>query len=259
MSNEMKKFYNFNYSNDVTDLYLYGAITSDKWSDNEVDSNDFRNALELTKDNGTLNIYCNSPGGEVFVTDAIISMITRAKQTKNINVDFYADGLCASCASWLPMIADNIYIYDCSMFMLHKPMSSVWSANANDMLKQIELLDKIEDSMLSSYMLKAKEGITEEYIKDLLAKETWLNSKDIQEVFNVELLTTDKKLVACVDTEVFNRYKNIPKELLQVEEPISEPISEPIAEPIVDKVEPIVEIDNSIDMELELMSIELSL
>ncbi|MDU2123426.1 MAG: Clp protease ClpP [Clostridium celatum] len=209
----MNKFYNFISNNNKSELYLYGAIVSEKWSDDDIDFKDFKNAIDNLNNDSTLEVYVNSPGGEVFVTQSIISLLKRAKATKNITLDCYIDGLGASCASWLPMIADNLYIYDGSMLMLHKPMSSLFFANADDMKKEIELLDKIEAQMVENYMSRAKETLTEEVLKDMLAKETWLTADEIENYFNVTRLDTSKKLVACLDKELMDKYKNVPEEL----------------------------------------------
>lgn len=212
---DKSKFYNFISNNSTTELYLYGAIVSDKWDETDVTFKDFKETIDSIENNSTLDIFINSPGGEVFVCQSIISLLKRAKTTKNITINATIDGLGASCASWLPMVADNIYIYKGSILMLHKPMSITWG-NANDMQKEIEILDKIENSeMIPMYMDKVKEGITEEVIKDLLAKESWLDFNEIQQYFNVTLLEDSKEIVACVDKDIFKNYKNVPENLLE--------------------------------------------
>lgn len=213
----MKKFYNFvnePTNSESTSLYLYGAIVSDKWCEEEVSFTDFRDALEGMSFNGTLDIFVNSPGGEIFVTDSIISMLTRTRETKNITINAYIDGLGASCASWLPMVADNIYVYDHSILMLHKPMTYAFGANANDLQKEIELLDKLENTMIKTYMAKTKEGVTEENIKDMLSAETWLDCNEIQQYFNVTYIEGAKRVACCVDKDVFKNYKNVPNTLI---------------------------------------------
>lgn len=217
----MNKFYNFYNENETKELYLYGAIVSDKWDETDVNFSDFKNALDEIKDNETLNIYVNSPGGEVFVTDSIIAMLDRYKKKKNITINCYIDGLGASCASWLPMVADSIYIYSQSVLMLHKPMSMVWG-NASEMKKEIEVLDKIENSMIKMYLAKAKDEVTEEQIRNMLSEETWLSANEIQEYFNVELIESEKKIAACIDKDIFKNYKNVPDSLQVKEEPEKE-------------------------------------
>lgn len=214
------KFYNFisEPSASATSLYLYGAIVSDKWCEEDVSFIDFRDALDSMSLNGVLDIYINSPGGEVFVTDSIISMLTRAREVKNITINAYIDGLGASCASWLPMVADNVYVYDHSILMLHKPMTYAFGANSNDLQKEIELLDKLENVMIKTYMAKAKEGVTEDKIRDMLSAETWLDCNEIQEYFNVTYIEGAKRVACCVDKELFKTYANVPENLISNKE-----------------------------------------
>lgn len=212
----MKKFYNIKSQNNTTGVYIYGEIIggTEKWDESDVTFDDFRTALDVMNNGDTLEMYINSPGGSVFTTQGIINMINRCKKTKNIKVISYIDGLGASCASWLPMVADEVYIYNTSMLMVHKPMTSVFSANANDMQSKIELLNKLEsDIMIPIYMSKATNNLTENKLKDMMSKETWLNAKEIQELFNVTLIEEDKEIVACADTELLKKYKNMPKSL----------------------------------------------
>ena len=217
-------FYNFseyNPTTNSTDFYVYGEIISGgndwKWDESDVTFEDMRNALNDTPDNSILNMYVNSPGGSVTATQGMVAMLRRAKN-RGITINSYADGISASCASWLQLIADNVYIYNSSILMIHKPMTSCWGANANEMAEQIKILDKIEnDVMIPIYMSKAKEGITEDYIKDLLQAETWLSAREIMDIFDVTLLEDNKQLTACLDRDVMKNYTNIPdniKELL---------------------------------------------
>lgn len=209
----MDKFYNFNVNNDVTELYVYGVICSgsDKWDESDVVFNDFKSILDGIGYNSTLNIMVNSCGGDVFTTEGIIAMLKRAKAIKDIKINCYIDGIGASCASWLPMVADNIYIYSGSILMLHKPMTTMWGANANDMKKEIEILDKIENAMIECYMKKAKEGVTEDDFREMLSNETWLDATEIQNYFNVTLLEDSKQIVACIDDDIFKRYNKVPQ------------------------------------------------
>ena len=81
------KFYEFKNETEVSnDLYIYGAITSDKsddWmaSESDIDLNEFKEKLEEMSNYSTLNIYVNSPGGSVFAASTMCSMLQRAKET----------------------------------------------------------------------------------------------------------------------------------------------------------------------------------
>ena len=92
----MGKYWEFKNKSDIeSDLYLYSEI--DSWGDGEYahSAKSFKNELDALGDIGTLNIYINSPGGDVFEGVSIANMLKRKKCVKNI----YIDGLAASIAS----------------------------------------------------------------------------------------------------------------------------------------------------------------
>lgn len=214
----MNKFFEFsNKQENVTALYVYGEIVSgtDKWDESDVTFKDFQQATENIKDNSTLEMYVSSPGGSVFTTQSMISMLDRCKKKKNIKIIAYVDGLAASCASWLIMIADEIVIYSNSMLMVHKPMTMTWG-NANELQKEIDLLNKLEnDIMLPMYMKKAK-NITEEELKELINAETWMAADEIKDKFNVTYVDEEKKVAAKLEKDSINKYKNVPKSVKEL-------------------------------------------
>ena len=102
--------------------------------------------------------------------------------------------------------------------MLHKPMTFSFG-NADNLAKEIELLNKLEnDVMIPVYLKKANTGVTEDDIRNMLSKETWLTSAEIAEYFNVTLLEEERQLVACADKEILSKYKNTPENLLKIED-----------------------------------------
>lgn len=211
------KFYEFkNETETSNDLYIYGAITSDKsddWmaSESDIDLSEFKEKIDSIMNNSILNIYVNSPGGSVFAASTMCSMLQRAKETKNIKINAYVDGLAASAASFLIMVADEINMYSNSMLMVHKPMSFA-IGNANDMQKEIDTLNSIEDNvMIPLYEKKAK--CDKETIKNLIEVESWLSAKEVDNLFNVNLLDEAKECNACIDKNLFKCYKNVPNNL----------------------------------------------
>ena len=210
----MNKFYNFkNQSDTSVDLYIYGAITNhkaDEWipSESDIDLDEFKETLDELNSGSTLNMYVNSPGGSVFAASTMASMLQRVKETKNIKINAYVDGLAASAASFLIMVADEINMYTNSMLMIHKPMS-VAIGNANDMQKEIDLLNNIEDSvMIPLYTKKAK--CDNDKLKNLIEVESWLSADEVDNLFNINLLNESKECNACLDKNLFKRYKNVP-------------------------------------------------
>ena len=210
----MNKFYDFkNQTETSIDLYIYGAITTHKTDDifsseSDIDLDDFKEKLDTLNYGSTLNMFINSPGGSVFAASTMISMLQRQKDTKNIKINAYVDGLAASAASLLIMVADEINMYSNSMIMIHKPLSFVYG-NAEDMQKEIEVLNKIETGiMYPLYEKKAKCDL--ETIKNLINAESWLSAKEVDSFFNVNLLDEEKDTKACIDSELFKCYKNVP-------------------------------------------------
>lgn len=206
------KFYEFkNVTSSEADLYIYGEIVSehDDWfgSDSDVALSDFKEQLDKLGNIQTLNIFINSPGGDVFTASTMISMLKRLKES-GTSINAYVDGLSASAASFFMMVANNIYLYKNSIVMVHKPMSACYG-NANDMQKTIDALNKVEESvMLPMYMSKAK--AEEKEIKKLINNETWLNASQMNDYFEITLLDEEKTAIASISSNLFKNYKNIP-------------------------------------------------
>lgn len=203
-----------NEIDNTIDIYVYGAIEKYKWDDSDVTFEDFKNKLE-NKKNKIINLYINSPGGSVTVTQGIVAFLQRIK--KDNRIDAYIDGLGASCASILPMIADRIYMYKTSLLMIHKPWTFAYG-NANDLQNTVEVLDKIENGvMYPLYEEKLKDGVKIEEIKALVDKETWLTAQETAELFDVEIIEDEKDISACVGDDesilAIKSFKNAPKNI----------------------------------------------
>lgn len=212
----MKKFYEFkNISPSTADLFIYGEIVQEKsvdyWTGEESQTDvglmDFKKELDDIGNVQKINLYINSTGGDVFTASTMISMLQRKKDA-GTHIDAYVDGLSASAASFLMMVADNLYLYKNSTVMVHKPMS--WAVgNAIDMQKTIDALNKIEENvMLPMYMNKSK--VSEDEIRSLINDETWLSASDMDKYFNVTILNEEKVAVANIHSNLFKNYHNVP-------------------------------------------------
>ena len=229
----MKKLKYFkNVANNAADFYVYGAIEDEKdeyWSgENAIDPNDLKEELDELKANGVrdLNILINSPGGSVFAASTIVSQLQRAKQG-GLKIHAFIDGLCASAATFLAMVADEINVYKNSIFMVHKP----WTfsiGNADELRKDIETLDTLENNvMLPLYKEKAK--VDEAELKKLVADETWFNGNEEDELyignfFNVVQNSAAKTVAACADRKAFKNYKHVPEALKNLVKETAEPV-----------------------------------
>lgn len=197
--NQINNFLTAVSNNSEGEIWVYGDITSDKWSDDDVTPTSIRDALDNMGPVGTLNIRVNSYGGSVYAGNAIINIIDSYRKKHNVKVNAYIEGIAASMGSGIPMVADKIYMAENAMMMIHKPYTIVMG-NSADLEKEITILQKVEDTLVKNYM-RHFNG-TEEQLRDMLADETWLTADEALEygfcdeiVEAVEIAASAKGLV----------------------------------------------------------------
>lgn len=205
-----KKYWEFkNSTENETDLYLYTEIAS--WGEGYYahSAKSFKEELDGLGDIGILNVYVNSPGGDVFEGIAIYNMLKRHKA--HINV--YIDGLAASIASVIAMAGDTVYMPSNAMMMIHNAwMFAV--GDYNDLREAADNLEKINTSIKQSYMDRTKGNITEEDLTKLMDDETWLSAQECFDYGLCDEVEEEKEIAASIDTKMLTRYKNTPRELL---------------------------------------------
>nr|UVX80360.1 MAG: Clp protease [Bacteriophage sp.] len=190
-------------------LYFYGDIVSATWQSGWYEEDkcpqdiaDFLNQLDGYEE---IDIYFNSGGGDVFAGLAIHNQLKRYNGHKV----GYVDGMAASIASVIMFACDDLYFATGAQAMIHKPLCMAWG-NADDFEEVIKQLNLCEDSILDIYMEHAKDGVTREKIKSLMAEETWFNAAKMAEYFDVEI--EEKAAVAACASEYFDKYCNIPEQ-----------------------------------------------
>lgn len=176
--NQINNFLTAVSNNSEGEIWVYGDITSDKWSDDDVTPTSIRDALDSMGPVGTLNLRINSYGGSVYAGNAIINIIDSFRKKNNVTVNAYIEGIAASMGSGIPMVADKIYMAENAMMMLHKPFTIVMG-NSNDLQKEIDILQKVENALVKNYM-RHFNG-TEDELRDMLADETWLTADEALE------------------------------------------------------------------------------
>lgn len=233
----MAKFYEFkNITPNSADLYIYGEIVEEEWEkwdeDSGISLTEFKQELDALNGITDLNIYINSGGGSVFASSTMVSLLDRLK-VKGTKIHTYIDGLCASASTFIFFAGDDLNIYENSIAMVHKPMT-ISVGNADDLQKDIDTLNKIEDSiMLPLYEKKAK--VDRKELKRMIDEETWLSATEIVEKFNVNLINQTKQAVASLSDKFKSVYKHIPASLRNENEPKATEV-EPVKEPA--QVEP---------------------
>ena len=215
-----KRFWNFKaLENNEAELSIYGEIAdSNGWfSDGtETTPSGFKEELAALGDVNTINVYINSPGGDVFAGQAIFSMLKRNKATVNV----YVDGLAASIASVIAMAGDTIHMPNNSMMMIHNPWSAMMG-NATDFRKAADDLEKIGLSIQETYLAKATD-MKQEDLVTLLDAETWLTAKECLDLGLCDEIENEKVIAASIsDFEVLSKYKNTPR-FIKVQEKLKD-------------------------------------
>lgn len=201
-----------NQTEKSADLCFYGDINSEslgEWQKYYPDDKAPRDVQDFLSEIGEverINIRINSGGGSVFGGIAIYNILKKHPAEKVV----YIEGLAASIASVIAMVGDRIIIPENAQMMIHKPMS-IARGDAEDFRKEAEVLDGCQKVILKTYMEKAKEGIDEESINEMINAETWKNGKEWQEYFNIEV--TEQNLAVACRSEYFNGYRHLPEVL----------------------------------------------
>lgn len=196
-----------NQSENSADLFFYGDIVSEswisEWYEDDMCPKDVEKFLAQLENISHIEVHINSGGGSCNGGLAIYNLLKRY----NADITVYIDGLAASIASVIAMVGDKIIMPENSLLMIHKP-SIYSSGNADDLRKDADILDTYQKSILSVYMTKVKEGITEDQINEMINKETWFTAEEAKEYFDIEI--EESKNIAACTSNYFNKYKNMP-------------------------------------------------
>ena len=170
------KFWNImkNEEENSADMILYGTIGSDEWWDDICDKTfkeDIANLVEVEN----INLHINSPGGSVFAAVAIANTLKNHKA----KVTAYIDGLAASAATIITSACDVVKMPKNALFMIHNPLTWAYG-NKQELEKTGILLDKVKDSILETYLAKAKDK-TKEELSALMDEEKWFNAEEAKE------------------------------------------------------------------------------
>lgn len=166
----MKKFWNWMKNEDTgaTELYFEGPISAETWLGDEITPGLFKSELEQHP--GDLTVWICSPGEDVFAASQIYTMLRNHKGKITVKID----ALAASAASVVAMSGDETFISPTGMLMVHDP-ACMASGNKADMVKAIEILDEIKESIINAYEQKCH--LSRGKIAKMMSEETWLNAK----------------------------------------------------------------------------------
>ena len=211
-----------NKSETKADLYFYGDIVSDKWdkwTDEDKCPADITDILKECENISELNIYINSAGGNVWAGVAIYNIIKRFNAKKTV----YIDCLAASIASVIALSGDTIIMPKNSYMMIHKAIICA-QGNSNELRETADMLDKIEGSIVAVYEEHINDDISIDYIKELMAAETWLTAEEAHSLFKNVTVAEAVEAAACMtDYNYSHMPQNLKNRLKKEDNPPKEP------------------------------------
>jgi ATP-dependent protease ClpP protease subunit len=189
MSKNSKSWYSIKASADVVDVYLYGEIGWD------VSAKYFAEELRYYKGK-PLHVHINSEGGSVFEGQIIHS----ALKSHDGFVKASIEGLCASISTIIAMGCDVVEMTSNSLYMIHSPAISA-GGNKEELKKSVELLEKIEGQMISTYVEKT--GLKAENVQSMLEEETWMNAEEALDMGFIDSIAEEVAVTASFDASKF--------------------------------------------------------
>lgn len=155
-------------------LYVYDVIGEDLWTGGGVTAKAVQEALDGMKSATGLDIYVNSPGGDIFEAKAIHSLIRRFSGEKVVHID----GIAASAATFIAMAGDRIVTAPAATWMIHE----VWartSGRASDFRAMAETLEMENRTFAETYA--SRSGSSVEDVLAWMAAETWMSATQAKE------------------------------------------------------------------------------
>ncbi len=166
-----------NRSDGGASLYLYDAIGG--WDG--VTAKDVANALGEAHERGAqVDLYINSPGGDIFEGHAIHNSILRHPG----KVVGYVDGIAASAASYIAMACDELWMLPNAQMMIHDGHGGPPGLSPAGHREVADLLDLLSDSIAAMYADRAG-GDPQEW-RTRMSAETWFNAA---QALDVNLIT----------------------------------------------------------------------
>ena len=153
---------------------------------------------ELFAGKGPVTVWLNSPGGDCIAASQIYTMLMDYKDDVTIKID----GIAASAASVIAMAGTRVLMAPTALMMIHNPMTMAYG-NQADMVKAIEMLDEVKESIMNAYEIKT--SLSRAKLSHLMDSETWMNAnKAIELGFADDILKDSKKDAADIPAYAFS-------------------------------------------------------
>src|SRR5690606_19792338 len=132
-----------------------------------------------------------------------------------VRENVHIDALAATIASVVAMAGDTVLVPKNAMMMVHNRWMMV-IGHAQDRSKTADEQDKIRRSIIEAYVGATGSRLRVRKVSELMDNETWLTAQWCADYGLCDEVVAEKEIAASIsDAELFQRYKNTPKELLE--------------------------------------------
>ena len=197
----------------TADIWIYQDI-GEGWFDG-FSAKQFADEVKKLGKVDRINVYINSPGGDVFDGVAIYNILLRNRARVIVEID----ALAASIASVIAMAGDEIHMAENAIMMIHNPWGFA-IGDVNDFAKIIEELNKVKDSSIMPAYQK-QSGMDDKKLSKLMDEETWMSAAEAKEYGFIDEITDGKQIAAHIDRERYKKvFSKIPKDIETVKKDI---------------------------------------
>jgi ATP-dependent Clp protease protease subunit len=194
-------------NDDAVDIFLKGIISGDFG----VSAAELRNAFTFA-DGKDVNLYINSPGGDVFEAREMQGVIAGHKG----KVTAIIQGVAASAATIVSLAAGRVEMLKGSRYMIHNGRSFCFGEKA-DMKASFDLLTSFDKELAAEYA--AHTGQTAAQCAKWMDDETWFTADEAKKNGFVHEVTSNTQNAAIKQAWNLSAYANAPAEPSELDQP----------------------------------------
>lgn len=168
-----------------------------------ITAENFRDELKALGNVDEIEMFINSPGGNVFMGFSIFNLLNRHRANIRVTID----GVAASIASYIAMAADVLVMPENSMMLIHDPFGMV-IGTSKELREYAATLDNMKQSMVSAYA--SKSSLDRDEIEAMMSEETVMTA---QEAFDKGFADVIEKPVQIAAHFDLSKFKNASKKL----------------------------------------------
>ena len=158
-----------------------------------------------------INLYINSPGGDVFAGLNVVNTIQKSK----VQVTAHVEVMAASIAGVIALACDKIEIDKNSLVMLHNCWT-VSSGNKKALEQDIKAMEAIDNIL---HNIISENSTDDTLIAQIEEGDVWLTGEEVAEIFtNAELVDLKKDYALCAYSSLVNLVKENKKVKAEQEE-----------------------------------------